>query len=89
VTRLELRLLSVDFDAVRFYATTRDAMRFVTVRVESGSDWLRAVRFPDHMTDEGASLGNDRLDEQVRIRASEELVRLEAAVNVATGRRAA
>lgn len=89
MSRLELRLLSVDFDAVRFYATTRDAMRFVTVRVASGSDWYRSVRFPDHMTEEGASLGDDRLDEQVRVRASEELVRLEAAVNVATGRQAA
>jgi hypothetical protein len=86
---MTIRLLSVDFAEVRFYAVTDDACRFVTVRVNSGLDWLRACAFPHNNTDEGRSLGSDELNEQVRIRASEELVRLEAAVKVVRGRWAA
>ena len=85
---MKLRLLEVGFDRVRFYAVTRDESRFVTVsfRGGGGADWYRAAAFPHGGTDEGRSLGDPNLDEEVRRRASEELVRLEAAVDIAERR---
>jgi hypothetical protein len=74
-----LRLLSVSFEELRFFAVTDDASRFVTVTTGSGRDWLRGVHFPN-LRDGGETLGNDELDEEVRIRASEELARLQGAV---------
>lgn len=85
----DLRLVSVTFSEVRFHLDMCDSTRQVAVQVGSGRDWLSAVRFPHLRSDEGASLGDDLLDEEVRARAAEELVRLEAAVNIASGRAAA
>jgi hypothetical protein len=85
-----LRLLDVGFGSVEFHVTLADGNeRLVRVEVGAGTDWLRAVRFPNLNTDAGATLGDETLDREVRERASEELVRLEAAVNLAAGRWAA
>lgn len=86
---MTLRLDRLSFTEVRFEATLCDHSRFVTVCVGSGRDWYSALRFPNIRTDEGATLGDDDLDHKVRVRAAEELVRLEAAVAVASGRAAA
>ena len=88
---MRLRLLSVTFDRVEFlaYDDVGGWERVVSVEVRTGQSWFSAVRFPSLASEAGESLGSDDLDAQVRERASEELVRLEAAVHVATGRRAA
>lgn len=84
---MRLRLLSVTFDLA--YDDHDGWERPVSVEVRTGASWFTAVRFPNLTSEAGESLGSDDLDAQVRERAAEELVRLEAAVNVATGRRAA
>jgi len=87
---LRLRLVSVSFAAVEFVATFQDGSdRQVLVDVKSGRDWLRSVLFPGYTNETSQSLGDDELDRQVRERAAEELTRLEAAVNIASGRWAA
>jgi hypothetical protein len=47
---------------------------------------VQRLRFPNIRTDEGATLGDDDLDHEVRVRAAEELVRLAAAAAIASGR---
>jgi hypothetical protein len=85
----ELELRHVAFDTVEFAATLPDGShRLVSVVVGSGPTWAKAVRFPNIASEGGESLGDDGADEQVRRRASEELVRLAAAIG-ATERRAA
>jgi hypothetical protein len=85
-----LRLAAVSFATVEFHATLADgAERLVRVEVGAGTDWLRAVRFPNLTTEAGVTLGDETLDREVRARAAEELVRLEAAVNLAARRWAA
>jgi hypothetical protein len=81
-----LRLDRLSFAEVRFEATLCDYSRFVTVQVGSGRDRPTAVRFPNLRSDEGYSLGAGDLDNEVRIRAAEELVRLDAAIAIASGR---
>lgn len=84
---LRLILLAVTFDRLRFAAVRPDGTtRAVDVLVGSGSDWFQAVRFPNWGTSDGESFEDDELDRQVRQRAAEELVRLEAATAVAKGR---
>jgi hypothetical protein len=79
---LELQLLSVGFGSVDFLALLPDGSeRTATVIVGSGPTWRRACRFPNVASEGGQSLGDDALDEQVRRRAGEELVRLAAAVD--------
>ncbi len=80
-----LRLDRLSFAEVRFEAMFCESSRFVSVHVGSGRDWLAAVRFPNLRSDEGASLGDDDLDNEVLVRAAEELVRLEAAISAARG----
>lgn len=88
---MRLRLLSVSFDRVEFHATLDDGYeRLVSVDVLSGRrEWLSAVLFPGYRDDTTTSLGDDALDREVRERAAEELVRLSAATQVASGRWAA
>ena len=86
--RLALRLVSVGFTEVRFVACdSHGYVREVLVDVGSSRrDWLHAVIFPSCLNASSVTLGDPELDQQVRIRAAKELVRLEAAVNVASGR---
>jgi hypothetical protein len=78
---LDLELRAVGFDAVEFAATLADGSdRLVTVLFGSGPSWRRAVRFPNVGSEGGQSLGDEALDDQVRRRASEELLRLAAAL---------
>jgi hypothetical protein len=87
---LDLELLHVGFDAVELAAALADgSRRLVSVLVGSGPSWRRAVRFPNIGSDAGQSFGDVLLDEQVRARAAEELVRLAAAVGAIERRRAA
>jgi len=88
---VRLRLLSLTFDRVEFLASDCGAgwERLVSVDVRDGTSWYTAVRFPHPQSDAGESLGSDDLDAQVRERAAEELVRLEAATQIAQGRWAA
>jgi hypothetical protein len=88
---MKLRLLSLSFHTVDFlaYDDTEGWERLVNVAVHTGQSWHSAVRFPHIRTDTGQSLGTDELDAQVRERAAEELIRLEAAINIAAGRWAA
>jgi hypothetical protein len=79
-----LRLTHVDFTLVEF-ALVDDAgsvLRPVVVHVGSGTDWRHAVRFPTMHTAGTESTGDLALDTEVRERAAEELVRLEAALRV-------
>jgi hypothetical protein len=88
---VRLRLLTLAFDRVEFLAYEDDAgwERLVSVDVRTGTSWHTAVRFPHLRSDTGESLGSDDLDAQVRERAAEELVRLEAATQSAQGQWAA
>ena len=76
---LTLELIYLAPDRVDFTARYNGNERAVRVEVGSGTSWRWAVQFPTVRTWEGSSLGDDALDEQVRIRAAEELVRLDAA----------
>jgi hypothetical protein len=81
VIGITLELRHVGFEVVEFAATLPDgSQRLVSVVVGSGQTWSKAARFPNIGSEGGESLGEDDLDEQVRRRASEELVRLAAAV---------
>ncbi len=76
----QLALTYRAFDRVEFEALLpTGVVRAVCVRVGSGPTWASAIRFPHSMTEGGESLGDDALDERVRSRAAEELVRLVAA----------
>ena len=87
---MRLRLLAISFDAVGFEADFGDGYRRdVHVKVGSGRTWSGAVWFPNLANADGETLGDEGLDQQVRERAAEELVRLEAAANLASGRWAA
>lgn len=59
----------------------------VSVRVGSGHTWLAATRFPHTYEDTGASTGDASLDQWIRQRAAEELIRLAAAREVWLGGR--
>lgn len=48
--------------------------------VGAGRNWFEATRFPNEATDEGATTGDEGLDRNVRERAAEELIRLDAAI---------
>jgi hypothetical protein len=85
-----VELVSVGFDHVEFVAVLPDrSERPVTVLVGGGTSWRKSMRFPNLMFEEGRSLGDDLLDDQIRRRAAEELVRLAAAVGAIERRRAA
>ena len=87
---MTLRLVSCSFDLVELEADFGDGVcRAVRVDVQAGRDWYAAVQFPNLSNASGESLGDDELDRQVRERAGEELVRLDAAANLARGRWAA
>jgi hypothetical protein len=88
---MRLQLLALAFDRVEFLAYDEAGQweRLVSVEVRTGASWVSAVRFPNLACEAGETLGSDEFDEQVRERASEELVRLEAAVAIASGRAAA
>ena len=88
---MRLRLLSLTFDRVEFlaYDDVGGWERLVAVEIRTGASWFTAVRFPNLTSEAGETLGSDDLDDQIRERASEELARLEAAVNVASARAAA
>jgi hypothetical protein len=71
-----IRLVALSFDRVEF----RLVDRAVSVRVGAGQTWEKAVVFP-HLHDEtGLSTGDPLLDELIRARAYEELIRLAAAI---------
>lgn len=58
--------------------------RTFRIGVGSGRNWLEAIRFPAPLRGEAfASSGDGRLDSIIRLRAVEELVRLQAAVDAA------
>jgi hypothetical protein len=85
-----LRLLYVSAYCVEYEATLDDGqVRVVTVDVGHGADWLQACRFPHGRTNTGETLGDERLDHEVRVRASEELVRHACAVEQQQDRYAA
>jgi len=76
-----LTLASVSFSVVEFRLERQGkAPRLVRVAVGSGPSWSRAVRFPTPDSEASASTGDEGLDAEVRRRAGEDLVRLEASV---------
>ncbi len=84
-----LTLASLSFSVVEFWLEREGkAPRVVRVAVGSGSSWSRAVRFPTVASEASATTGDEALDAEIRRRAAEEIVRLEAAV-VSTLRRSA
>lgn len=83
-----LRLMSVGFDRVELELDSPDGRRLVVARVGSGRSWREAVRFPCLGTDGSETTGDEALDAEIRERAAEELVRLDAAT-IALGTRAA
>lgn len=90
--RKHLRLTYIGFDGVGFDLLDESGERLRTVRAEvgSGASWRRAVIFPDGLRSaESLSTGNDRLDREIRERAADELVRLEAATAASAALRAA
>jgi hypothetical protein len=87
---VKLTLEHVSFHEVSFTVELADGSeRLVEVLVGSGSSWPRAVRFPHIGSEAGESLGDSALDDEVRRRAAEELVRLASAVDAASGARCA
>lgn len=91
VAPLCLLLRHVSFDAVEFHAILPDGReRQVRVLVgSSGQSWSQAVRFPTLHSNATETLGDHELDQAVRERAAEELVRLEAVSAIVDERRAA
>jgi hypothetical protein len=85
----DIRLKQITFDCVRFEVGYYPDDREVTVLVRSHNTWLQATSFPHVRDGTGESTGDAWLDYQIRVRASEELVRLAAAVDYARGRIAA
>jgi hypothetical protein len=86
VARLQLILLDLLFHRVTFLAWQPDEPdRLIRVEIGSRTRSHRAVRFPNLGTEGGESLGDEALDEHVRRRATEELVRLRAAVEAMCG----
>lgn len=87
VATVILRLLSVSLACVELdaeYAAGDDVRRrHVSVDVTSGA--RAACVFPHGRCSTGESLGDPVLDEQVRERAAEEIIRLAAAVEGASG----
>lgn len=76
-----LVLEHLDFRSVLLHVELADGTsRPVRVLVGSGHSWREAVRFPHLDGDLGATLGDPELDEAVRVRAAEELARLDGAV---------
>jgi hypothetical protein len=78
------RLLALDFDRVEWSLTRPDGSeRVVVVLVGSGSTWFEAIRFPHDVSEGGCSTGNPLIDDEIRRRSSEELVRLTAILALA------
>jgi hypothetical protein len=80
--RKALRLTHVDFDGVEYdlFDENGKRLRPVRVPVTSGASWRESIRFPAGVYGEaGLSTGDPELDEEIRARAAEEMVRLEAA----------
>jgi hypothetical protein len=76
---MRLRLTHVSFSRVEFTLLRDDgSSRPVVVKVGAGQSWRRAVRFPTIGTDATESTGDERVDEAIRERAAEELVRFAA-----------
>lgn len=75
LTLVSLSLIHVELDA---HQAGKDTRR-ISVHVGSGHTARAAVRFPHDWHENGRTLGSDQLDQQVRERAAEELVRLHAA----------
>jgi hypothetical protein len=87
---LGLELVAISFGSVDLLAIMPDGSeRTVSVIVGSGTSWRRACRFPNVASEAGQSLGSDELDDRVRRRSAEELVRLAAAVDAITCSQAA
>ena len=83
--RRTARLTRVDLDGVEFdLFENGERLRAVRVDVGNGTTWRRAVRFPALRCADGESTGDDELDWEIRERAAEELVRLEAATAALT-----
>lgn len=77
---LELWLVGLNWTHVQFLAIPAGKeSRRVSVLVGSGPTPRAAVRYPHDHSESGCTLGDDELDQQVRDRAAEELVRLHAA----------
>jgi hypothetical protein len=79
-----LRLTHLSLDRVEFVLVDDDGCsRPVVARVGSATDWRAAVRFPTVGSDATETTGDDDLDHEIRERAAEWLVVLEAAVQAA------
>jgi hypothetical protein len=78
-----LRLTYVGYDGAEFdlLDKTGERLHVVRVNVGAGQSWRKAVRFPELDTAATASTGDDRLDQEIRERAAEELVRFDAATS--------
>ncbi len=74
----ELTLSSLSFSRVEFTLEREGGARVVRVDVLSGPS-RRGISFPSFDSETTRSTGCDELDEAIRRRAGEELVRLEAA----------
>jgi hypothetical protein len=79
---MRLRLRHVSFSQVEFVLVDEQGrvLRPVVVTVASGSTWHEAVMFPSLGSEGSTSTGDSALDFEIRERAGDELVRLEAAV---------
>ena len=82
MTALLLTLAYARFDRVEFMLDAEDGtvLRHVVVRVGSAPRWRDAVVFPTDDSDATATTGDPTLDAEIRRRAAEWLVLLEAAV---------
>jgi hypothetical protein len=74
-----LHLTHLSFDRVEFVLDRDGERRPVVVHVGCGGDWRRAVAFPTVGTSGTEATGDDALDTEIRERAAEWLVVLEAA----------
>lgn len=75
IVLIDVSTTGVWFEVTLDNGSTRDAY----VVVGSGASWHESTRFPNNARDTGASTGDAALDEAIRTRAGEELVRLTAA----------
>jgi hypothetical protein len=88
VALMALRLRFVSFERVEFVLVDEHdvELRPVVVRVVSATDWRQAVMFPSTDTAGSNSTGDPGLDQTIRERAVEELVRLDAAMRAMQAR---
>lgn len=84
-TPVALRLAALSLDRVEFdlVDTAGHVVRHATVLVGSARNSTKALRFPNLASQDGESAGDELLDELIRVRAAEELVRMQGTLAAA------